>query len=132
MADFFSDFLDALVTNDPGARQALRETRALDDAQQLHEHQLDALHAQVAALQRTIATLTEVLVRSGVVSEADRTNIVRAARGLPAVDDTRSRNDVESSPVAQSPYRGSGPLRRCAACGKVLAEDEPDLHLAAG
>ena len=51
---FFEEVLDALITNDPGARQALRQNRRL-------EEEVADLRRQVVGLQRAVATLAAIV-----------------------------------------------------------------------
>ena len=112
-------------------------------SEQLHEGDQNArilaLETQVAALQRTVAALAEVLAESGAVNERDRRRVVRAARRPHedfAADDDDDDDDGarEEGAVVGSPYRGGAPatgLRGCAVCGKRLGADDPELSLAA-
>ncbi len=130
MADVILEILGALVTAPTAGH-----------AEQAHEGdqtaRIAALETQVAALQRTVATLAEVLVRSGVVNETDRRRVLRAA-GRPredfASEDDGSSDVRDEGAIVGSPYRGGAPvvgLRGCAICGKRLAADDPELSLSA-
>lgn len=135
MVDFLSEVLDALLTSDPVVRRALRENRELDERHAerteevaLLERHVQKLETHIGALQRTVATLADVLLRSGALSEADRRQLVRAARP-PASNDVEAERDVVASP-----YRDAVPVdsRACTRCGKVLGADDPELSLASG
>ncbi len=135
MADTLLEILDALLTTTPGER-ALREARALGDSQEAQDERIARLEAQVASLQRTVATLTDVLVRTDVVGAGDRSTILRAARRQ-RESFTSEVDDVPAEPtpaMVGSPYRGVSravtPRPSCAACGKELHRDDPDLSLA--
>jgi hypothetical protein len=141
MADVLIEILDALVTPDPTARATARERRALYEAQASQDQKIEALEdevavlaSQVRSLQRTVATLTDLLLRSGTIGESDRDTILRAARRPRYEPDPTDDAPEEDAPaVAVSPYRGATPIggSGCAICGKALAEDDPELTLAA-
>ncbi|HSO31738.1 MAG TPA: hypothetical protein VLT33_04465 [Labilithrix sp.] len=135
MADVILEILDALLTTTP-AEKALREARALGDSQSAQDERIGALEAQVASLQRTVATLTAVLVRTGVVSDADGRGVVRAARRPHESFESDSADETEEDrtggAILGSAYRGGVPTdgQGCSVCGKRLGADDPVLTLA--
>lgn len=133
--DTVIDILQALIRTDPADR-ALDEARKVAEGQRTQEQQITLLAAHVAALQRSVATLTDLLVRSGALDDADRRTIARAAR-RPRVDfyddDTDDADADQPRAEVASPYRGGSPLGGigCAVCRKALGPDDPELTLAA-
>jgi hypothetical protein len=93
--------------------------------------EVHALEAEVAALRRTVAALTDVLVRAGALTSDDRRLVERAGRIVQDDDDDDSAVDPHGA-VVVSPYRGAAPIdgAGCAVCGKLLSPDDPELTLA--
>lgn len=129
--DVVLDLLSALLNTTPGDR-ALREAHRLDEAQRTQEQRIALLTVHVASLQRTVATLTDALVRNGTLHTSDQRAIVRAARRPHEDHDAGpDSTDVDNGDSGDSPYRGSSPMRgTCNICRKVLGADEPELTLA--
>jgi hypothetical protein len=102
----------------------------------IQDERIAVLEAQVASLQRTVATLSDVLVRTGVIAEGDHRTIALAARrpreDFAAEAKDSAENDGPAA-IVGSPYRGGAPAAGagCTVCGKRLDADDPELSLAA-
>lgn len=127
---YFDEVFDALLTSDPGARSALRQTRELSE-------EVHGMKRQIAVLQGTVATLAAIIEEEGIGgSSTVRTRIARAMRNARSSfdEDASPPDDTEEdgSAIAQSPYRGGAPLggAGCSACGKALDPNDPELTLA--
>jgi hypothetical protein len=107
---------------------------ALEEPRKGETRSVESLERQVAALQRTVATLAERLRRAGALTDDDAHSLLGAARRprWRPEDEIAPDSDDDAPPaIIASPYRGAAPTgkRGCAACGKPLEEDDPELTL---
>jgi hypothetical protein len=128
VSDLYGDVMTALTTGDPGVQRAQRRGG--------EEGELLLLRAEVRALQRTVALLARALERS-VLSPTQADALGRELARHVTVDelDASDDDDDATAGVVASPYRGGvpgPPGLRCAACGKPIDPDDPELRNARG
>jgi hypothetical protein len=116
----------ALRRDDPRLRRAREAEGAAPEVAELA--------AEVRALQRTVAVLAAALEHHVLTSSQVASICRELARRDDAEDEAPEAalpDDQRTAALEASAYRGAvpgAPRLRCAACGKAISEDDPELR----